>query len=378
MYFDNAATTIHKPKEVSEKLIEVITSEKYGNPSRSGHSLSQNTMMAIYDTKKELAKLVHIDNPSDIVFTENATFALNFLIKSLVCENDHVITTTTEHNSILRPLFQSKASLSFLDFDNNFDLEYGRLSSLLKENTKFLVTNSASNLLANVNDIDRLHNFAKENDLIMIIDLAQSLGIVDIDISKYDNALFAFTGHKSLYGPTGTGGIIKNGNFNFKQVFSGGSGIKSFEKNHPSEFPKIFEVGTANYMNQIALGASIKFINDLGIENIYSHLKKLTQSFYAGLKCIDNIKVYSKKPDDIVSPIVSLNIDGLSSDQLALILDEDYNIQTRPSSHCAPLIHKHFHTEDHGIVRFSFSYFNTMDEINEANRIINAIAKKYR
>lgn len=377
MYFDNAATTIHKPKEVIDKITKVMMSEKYGNPSRSGHILSQNTMMAIYESKKELAKLVHIDNPSDIVFTQNATYALNFIIKSLVTKDDHVITTITEHNSVLRPLYQPGAELSFLDFDENFELEYESLGSLLKANTRFLVTNSASNLLANVNDLDRIHNFARENNLIMIVDLAQSLGVVDIDISKYDNSLFAFTGHKSLYGPSGTGGIIKNGDFDFKNVFSGGSGVRSFEKDHPSNFPSVFEVGTANFVGQIALGAGIKFVNETGVDSIYKHLANLTQKFYNGIKDIPGIKFYSKNPDGLISPIVSFNLGNVSSDELALILDEDYDIQTRPSSHCAPLIHEHFGTEDQGIVRFSFSYFNSMDEIDRAIEAVKEIAAKY-
>lgn len=377
MYFDNAATTIHKPKEVIDKITEVMVSEKYGNPSRSGHILSQNTMLAIYESKKELAKLVHIENPSDIVFTNNATYALNFIIKSLVTKNDHVITTSTEHNSVLRPLYQSGADLSFLDFDENFELEYEKLPSLLKVNTRFLVTNSASNLLANVNDLDRLHNFAKENNLIMIIDLAQPLGVIDIDISKYNNSLFAFTGHKSLYGPSGTGGIIKNGDFDFKNVFSGGSGVRSFEKDHPSNFPSVFEVGTANFVGQIALGAGIKFVNKTGVDSIYKHLANLTQKFYNGIKDIPGIKFYSKNPDGLISPIVSFNLVDLPSDELALILDEDYDIQTRPSSHCAPLIHEHFATVDQGIVRFSFSYFNSMDETDRAIDAVKEIAAKY-
>lgn len=377
MYFDNAATTIHKPKEVIDKITEVMTSEKYGNPSRSGHILSQNTMLAIYESKKELAKLVHIENPSDIVFTNNATYALNFIIKSLVTKNDHVITTSTEHNSVLRPLYQSGAELSFLDFDENLELEYEKLDSLLENNTRYLVTNSASNLLANVNDLDRLHNFAKENNLIMIIDLAQSLGVIDIDISKYDKSLFAFTGHKSLYGPSGTGGIIKNGDFDFKNVFSGGSGIRSFEKDHPNNFPSVFEVGTANFVGQIALGSGIKFVNETGLDKIYKHLANLSHRLYNGIKDIPYIKFYSKKPVGLISPIVSFNLGNLPSDELSLILDEDYDIQTRPSSHCAPLIHQHFKTVDQGIVRFSFSYFNSMDDVDKAIEAIKEIAERY-
>lgn len=378
MYFDNAATSLHKPDSVKEKLIEILEAEAYGNPSRSGHLLSQNTMMAIYESKKSLAKLCHIENPSDILFTENATFALNFAILGLIEKSDHVITTTTEHNSVLRPLYQSGASLSFLDFDENYDLKYGELDSLLRENTKYLVVNSASNLLANINDLDRLYDFAIENNLIMIVDLAQILGLVDIDMSKYKNSLFAFTGHKSLYGLSGTGGLIKNGDFTFKQIISGGSGINSFDKSMPDSFPQIYEPGTPNFLGQIALKAGIDFIIDLGIDNINEKALKLAKRFYKGIEDINNIKFYSKNSDNLKSPIVSFNIGNISSDEIALALDEDYDIQVRPGAHCAPLIHKHFGTQNQGIVRFSFSYFNTDEEVDEAIRAVREISLRYK
>lgn len=378
MYFDNAATSLHKPDSVKEIIIEILEEEAYGNPSRSGHLLSQNTMMAIYESKKSLAKLCHIENPSDILFTENATFALNFAILGLIEKSDHVITTTTEHNSVLRPLYQSGASLSFLDFDENYDLKYGELDSLLRENTKYLVVNSASNLLANINDLDRLYDFASENNLIMIVDLAQILGLVDIDMSKYKNSLFAFTGHKSLYGLSGTGGLIKNGDFTFKQIISGGSGINSFDKSMPDSFPQIYEPGTPNFLGQIALKAGIDFIIDLGIDNINEKALGLSKRFYKGIEDIKNIKFYSKNSSNLKSPIVSFNIGNISSDEIALALDEDYDIQVRPGAHCAPLIHKHFGTEKQGIVRFSFSYFNTDEEVDEAIRAVREISLRYK
>ena len=375
MYFDNAATSLHKPAQVKEKLIKILEAESFGNPSRSGHLLSQNTMMAIFESKKALARLCHIENPSDILFSPNATYALNFAILSLIKENDHLITTTTEHNSVLRPLYQSGASLSFLDFDENFNLKYQDLPTLLKKNTKYLVVNSASNLLGNVNDLDRLYDFSRENDLIMIVDLAQSLGLVDIDMGKYENSLFAFTGHKSLYGLSGTGGLIKNGSFAFKQVFSGGSGINSYAKSMPASFPQIFEPGTPNFIGQIALKAGIDFIFDQGIKKINDKTLSLANRFYKGIEDIKNIKFFSKSWKDLESPIVSFNIGDTPSDEIALILDEDYNIQVRPGAHCAPLIHKHFGTENQGILRFSFSYFNTDDEVDTAIEAIKEISQ---
>lgn len=374
MYFDNSATSLHKPQALKEKFIELIESEKYGNPARSGHLLSQNTMLAIYETKKSLARLAHIANPSDIVLTENATYALNFAIKSLVEKKDHVISSTSEHNSVLRPLYQSGCELSFIDFDENFDLDYGALEKNLRKNSKFLVINSASNLLGEAKDLDRLYGFAKANKLIMIVDLAQSFGLLDMDLSKYENSIFAFTGHKSLYGPSGTGGIIKNGEFPFKEVFSGGSGINSFARTMPCAFPQIFEVGTANFLNQIALKASVDFILDEGIEKIRAKSLGLARRFYKKASAIEGLKFYSKDEKNLKTPIVSLNIKDLPSSEVAMILDEDYDIQTRPGAHCSPLIHKHLGTVAQGLVRFSFSYFNSFEEVDKAVEALFHIA----
>lgn len=378
MYFDNAATTIHKPKAVKERLIEVISSENYGNPSRSGHMLSQNSMMAIFDTKKSLARLCHIENPSDILLTENATFALNFAIKSLVKRDDHIITSTTEHNSILRPLYQSGAEISFVDFDENLNLNYQELPKLLRKNTKFLIINSASNILGDAKDLDRLHDFARENKLIMIVDCAQSLGLIDIDMGKYKNSLFAFTGHKSLYGPSGTGGLIKNGDFPFDQVFAGGSGIDSFKETMPPSFPQIFEAGTANFLGQISLKAGVDFVLDEGICRINKKVRDLADRLFRGIEDIPGVKFYSKDPSRLKTGIVSFNIGDIPSDEISLILDEDYNIQTRPGAHCAPLIHRHFGTQKQGIVRFSFSYFNTNEEVDRAILALREISQIYK
>ena len=377
MYFDNSATTLHKPASLKEKYIELLESESYGNPSRSGHVLSQNSMMGIFRTKMDLAKIFNIANPNDIALTENASFGLNMVIKSLVEKDDHVITTTTEHNSVLRPLYQSGADLSFLDFDENCEVDFDKIPELIKENTRFIVTNHASNLLANLNDLDKIHEIADKYNLVMIIDMAQTAGCVDVDLSKYTNSIFVFTGHKSLYGPSGTGGIIKVGDFDFSNVFAGGSGVNSFDKCHPKDFPAIFEVGTSNFLSQIAMDASLKFLLETGIENINEKIKKLTKRFYEGIENIEGIKIYSKKPEGDFTGIVSFNLSDMDSSEFALILDEKYEMQTRPGAHCAPLIHKHFGTENQGIVRFSFSYFNTEEEIDAAIAAVKEIAVDY-
>lgn len=376
MYFDNAATSLKKPEALACAYSEIIKAQKYGNPSRSGHIKSQNTMLAILESKKAIANLFHIKNPMDIAFCQNATFGLNFLINSLVNPEDHVITSMADHNSVLRPLYKMGCELSFLPISENLEVEYDELEKMFKKNTRFVVTNHASNLLASVNDLDKIHSFCKKHGLIMIIDMAQTAGTFDIDLSAYDNSLFVMTGHKSLYGPSGAGFIVKNGNFDFKPVFCGGSGVNSFSEEGPHEFPAIFEVGTANYMDWMAMKASINFLKNEGLSNIYKKLATLSQNFYDGVKDIHNIKIYSRRPslkEGISSPIVSLNLGNISSSDLALILEEEYGIEVRPGAHCAPLIHKTFHTINSGMVRFSFSYFNTFEEIDSAIKILHGI-----
>ena len=375
MYFDNAATSLIKPACLAGAYEEIIRSGKYGNPSRSGHLKSQNTMLAILESRKAIADLFHIDNPMDVAFCQNATFGLNFLIKSLVNPEDHVITSLSDHNSVLRPLYLSGCQLSFMDIGKDLEVSYSDLEKYLQKNTRFVITNHASNLLANLNDLDRIHAFCKEHNLIMIIDMAQTAGSMDIDLSKYDRSLFVMTGHKSLYGPSGAGFIIKNGDFDFKTVFCGGSGTNSFSKEGPSTFPAIFEVGTSNYMDQIAIKSSIDFLKKEGLDKIHGKLIGLSQKFYDGIKDIVGMKIYSKRPTlHNSTALVSFNLGKINSSDLALELEEDYGIEVRPGAHCAPLIHKKFGTVDQGMVRFSFSYFNSFEEVEASIGFIRRIA----
>ena len=210
--------------------------------------------------------------------------------------------------------------------------------------------------------------------MILITDIAQSAGTIPLDISKYKNAIFCFTGHKGLYGPEGTGGIIVNGSFDFKPVFSGGSGIHSFDKEHPSEMPDVFEAGTMNVPSFMGLTAGCLFIKNEGIENINKKLKKLRDNFLQAIKDIPSIKIYGSTEEN-AGAAVGINIENIPSGEVSRMLDETYSIATRPGAHCAPLVHKAFQTEKQGIVRFSFSFFNTAAEIETAAKALYEISK---
>lgn len=377
MYFDNAATSLKKPDALADAYTTIIKSHRYGNPARSGHQKSQNTMLAILATRKALADLFHCKNPMDIAFCQNATFGLNFLIRSLVRKKDHVITGLGEHNSVLRPLYLSGCRLSFLDIAENLEVTYEDLEKLRRKETRFVIVNHASNLLGSINDLDRIHAFCKAHNLILMVDMSQTAGTFDIDLSRYDHSLFVMTGHKSLYGPSGAGFILKNGDFNFQPVFCGGSGSNSFSKEGPRSFPAIFEPGTANYMDCIAMKASVDFLQSVGLSEIHKKLIALAQQFYDGICTVPGIKIYSKRPtlpEGSSTALVSLNLRDMDSSELALLLEENYNIEVRPGAHCAPLIHEKFQTVEQGMVRFSFSYFNTFEEVDAAILAIREIS----
>lgn len=378
IYFDNSATTLHKPKTVAEEVYRGIVSKEFGNPGRGSHRAAHRALSELFTTRAAVADIFNLKNPLNIALCQNATFALNTAIKSLFTGNDHLITTAFEHNSVLRPLYQLEkegAELTIIDMDTNtFSLRYDSMEKAVKKNTKAVIVNHCSNVTGSTCDLNYVYDLCKKYNLILITDIAQSAGTIPLDISKYKNAIFCFTGHKGLYGPEGTGGIIVNGSFDFKPVFSGGSGIHSFDKEHPSEMPDVFEAGTMNVPSFMGLTAGCLFIKNEGIENINKKLKKLRDNFLQAIKDIPSIKIYGSTEEN-AGAAVGINIENIPSGEVSRILDETYSIATRPGAHCAPLVHKAFQTEKQGIVRFSFSFFNTAAEIETAAKALYEISK---
>ncbi|MGO3751961.1 MAG: aminotransferase class V-fold PLP-dependent enzyme [Peptoniphilaceae bacterium] len=379
IYFDNAATTLQKPKEVAQAVFDSINSNMYGNPSRSSHDYSLNSLRVLTKARIELAKLFGIEDEMRIIFTSNVTSSLNLAIKGFLKNARHIISSDIEHNSVLRPLYQLQKSgceTSFIPIGNNGHLELNSLESLLKKDTDALVLNHASNVLGSITDLDFIYDFCINHNLFLILDGAQSAGTLDVKFNKrkYPNMVYTFTGHKSLYGPQGTGGMIILGDIMPEEVFTGGSGINSFSPNQPNILPDIFEYGTVNVHSVSGLLEGTRYINNLGIKNIEKKLYHMTKYLYNSLKDIPKTILYNELKEKS-APIVSMNLKGISSQELSQILWDKYKIASRGGFHCAPRLHKSMETENIGMVRFSLSTFNTFEEIDFLLNVIELTTK---
>lgn len=374
IYLDNAATTIDKDESVARAVYNAINSKSFGNPSRGAYKVSLDALDLLMQTRKKVGSFFGMENPLNVVLCQNITFALNFVIKSLFNKNDHIITSLSEHNSVLRPIYglvKEGMEISFIDIKDDFSLDLEEIENLVKKNTKALVITGASNVSGVLTDLDRAYEICKKNSLKLIIDGSQVAGYVPFDIKKYDNSIFLFTGHKGLHAPQGTGGFIVNGDFDFRQVFSGGSGFDSFSKTQPHVLPDLFEPGTANVHSFAGLKAAIEFME----KNPHKDINHLTKILYNGLKDIQGIKFYSNINLNHV-PIVSFNIKDIPANYIAMKLWDDYEICVRAGSHCAPLFHEKMGTKKQGIVRMSLSFYNTKEEIEKTIEAVKNIAKE--
>lgn len=376
IYLDNAATTLVKPDLVKERLIENF--DKIGNPSRGFNKISLDTGRMVLDTRIKLARLFNIKDPRRIAFTANATEALNIAISSFIGKNDHVITSLIEHNSVLRPLYLKEkegAELSFVGLKEGKEgiFDYEMMEELVRKNTKALVISHASNVTGNITDLSIVSDFCKKHGLLLIVDAAQSAGLIDIDVEKYGIDVLCFTGHKALYGLTGTGGIYIREGLNPRAIKVGGSGINSFDEDHPQAMPDALEAGTINAYGILSLNASLDFLNQTGLSNIRKKEKDLLTYFDKSLREIPNLTIYGDKDLDKRVGILAINPSKISANDLAQILAEKYHIATRAGAHCAPLCHNALGTEEAGLVRFSLSYFNSKEEIDEAIKALKEI-----
>lgn len=373
IYFDNAATSLIKPDTVSTAVKYAI--DNFSNAGRGFYESSLNASSAVLEVRYKIAKLFNVQNPLDVAFTSNATESLNLVIDNFISENDHVITTIFEHNSVLRPLYKKKCELTIIDILNN-KLNYLDFYNNYKKNTKAVVCTHASNFTGDFLNIKFIGDFCKKNNLVFILDVSQTAGFVNIDMIENNIDILCFTGHKSLLGPQGTGGICINNSKRFiidpKKV--GGSGNRSFSKTHSNIMPDCFEAGTINAHSIYGLSASLDYLNEISIQYIQKKELYLTWFFYKALRKINDVTIYGDFTTNIRCPIVSFNISNFSSDDVCLYLYEEGNIACRSGAHCAPLIHKHFDTIKQGAVRFSFSSFNTLKEVKTAISLLKKIS----
>ena len=376
IYLDSSATSFLKPPQVAEAVFRSFNT--IGNAGRGAHAPTLNASRLIYDTREKLAALFGTPDPSRIAFTCNATEALNIAIHGAIHPGEHVITTACEHNSVLRPLYLKEkegTELTIIPADKKGHIRYDLLESSVKSNTSAIVLTHASNLSGNVTDLAFVANFAKKHGLLLIVDASQTAGSLPINVVKMGIDILCFTGHKGLFGPQGTGGLYVREGLTLSPLKSGGSGIHSFDRQHPTDMPTALEAGTLNGHGIAGLNAGLDYILSTGVKNIHAKEISLSRRFVNGISDISDLKLYGDIDAPLRTPIISLNIGNMSSASVSDILWEDYEICVRAGAHCAPLMHKTFGTEKQGAVRFSFSCFNTEAEIDTALRAMHEIAE---
>lgn len=377
IYFDNAATTLHKPHEVIEAVVHAMTTA--GNASRGTHTGSLAASRTVYETRKKIADFFHCSRADHVIFTSNSTEALNIAICGTLGKGDHIISTDLEHNSVLRPLYhleEQGASLTFLSANKRGCIDYDDFKRSIKPNTKAIVCTHASNLTGNVLDIERIGRIAKAHNLLFIVDASQSAGCIEINMETMNIDILCFTGHKGLLGPQGTGGLCIHESVEIRPFKHGGSGIHSYEKGQPQAYPARLEAGTLNSHGIAGLCAAINYINTITIPVIAQKEQELLWHFYKGICNIPEIHIYGDFDTKERAAILSLNIEGYDSGTVSDLLSQEYDIATRPGAHCAPRMHQALGTTETGAVRFSFSSFNAMEEVETAIQALKELVEQ--
>lgn len=377
IYLDNAATTLHKPPCVAEAVLRAL--DTLGNSGRGVHEGSLAAGRSIYQARESLAALFHFDAPERVIFTANATQALNTAIFGLLGPEDHVISTDLEHNSVLRPLYRLQEQgmgLDFLSADRNGDIDYANLPRLLRKNTRAVICTHASNLTGNTLDPARIGAFCRENGLLFILDASQTAGALPIDLRALPVDVLCFTGHKALMGPQGTGGLLVRRGVDIRPMLTGGTGVQTYLPRQPEEYPTRLEAGTLNGHGLAGLAASTRFLLETGVARIHAHEDALARAFYEGVRAIPGVTVYGDFSQPLRAPVVSLNIAQLDSGGVSDCLAQEFDIATRSGAHCAPRLHRALGTERQGAVRFSFGWYNTPEEVRAAISAVRALAEE--
>jgi len=380
IYFDNAATSYPKPKEVGRAMLHFL--EKVGaSPGRSGHRLSIEAGRLLYQTREGLAELLNVIDPLRIIFTLNVTEAINLVLKGLLRPGDQVITSSMEHNSVMRPLRELEkkgveikvVSCSPQGNLNPFDIEKS-----IKKNTALIVLNHASNVTGDILPISQVGSIARKHNIIFLVDAAQTAGCYPLDIKRDNIDLLAFTGHKALFGSPGTGGLVVGEGVDIKKLNPlkvGGTGSRSESEEQPDFLPDIYESGTPNTVGLSGLNEGVRFILKGGIDKICQHEKNLITHLIEKLKEIPEVILYGEDHLKDRVAVVSFNLEDKWPSEVGLRLDEEYDIMCRVGLHCSPAAHKTIGTFPVGTVRFSMSWFNTFEEVDQAIIAIRNIAE---
>ncbi len=379
IYFDNSATSFPKPPAVVDSVVEYMT-HVGANPGRSGHRLAAEAGNIVFQARKTISEFFGVKSPMNVIFSSNATDSLNLSVKGVLCQDDHVITSSLEHNSVIRPLkmLEEKGiiNITILQGNDIGIISESELDAAKKNNTKAVIINHMSNVTGIVQPVKEIGKWCKKNNLIFILDCAQSAGIIPVDLKADNIDMIAFAGHKGLYGPTGTGGLIISDSFDVKKMSplkEGGTGSMSDKTVQPNFLPDMYESGTLNVAGIAGLAKGIEFLNNMPekLKSVQLHKNTLQKYFIEkAFKRIGGFKSYSA-PSGL--GVVSFTIDGLSVSEITRKLSDDFDIMARQGLHCSPLAHKRIGTFPEGTVRFSFSVFNTITEVDTALEALKMI-----
>ncbi len=376
IFLDNGATSYPKPEEVY-RFMDYFYRNFGVNPGRSGYDLCLEAGDMVENTRKTLNEFFNGHDPNRLCFTYNSTDALNLAIFGLLEPGQHAITTTIEHNSVLRPLYHLSlqgVEVDYVPFDSRGFVDPDDIRKKIKKNTRLVVVNHASNVIGTVQPVKEIGRVCHEHGVLFVIDASQSAGKVPIDMKEMNIDVVCFTGHKSLLGPTGIGGLSVAEGVDIRITRAGGTGVRSAQRTHLEEYPYRLEYGTPNVLGIAGLQAGVKWIQEKGLDNIHHHEMKLTEMLVSGLKKIDGVTLYCQ--DDLTDHIsvVAFNVDGMEAQDVGIMLDADYNIACRTGLHCAPLVHEQLGTDRiKGAVRFGIGPFNTEDHIRTAIQAVKEI-----
>ncbi len=377
IYLDNAATTLHKPPEVAQAVLEAMGT--LGNAARGAHGRALDAARQIYDTRAALARFFGCPDPNRVIFTANSTEALNIAIFGTLRRGGHVISTDLEHNSVLRPLYalqEQGLQVDFVPADRQGRVDYGDFERLIRPDTRAIVCTHGSNLTGELLDIARIGAIARAHGLLLIVDASQTAGSVPIDMTAMGIDILCFTGHKGLFGPQGTGGLCMAPGVEVEPWKRGGSGVHTYDPGQPRAYPTRLEAGTLNGHGIAGLRAGLAFVNGIGVERIGAYESELARRFYDGVSKIDGVTVYGAFDHRPRCPIVTLNIRDWDSGAVADALGEEFDIAVRAGAHCAPRMHRALGTVEQGAVRFSFSWFNAAEEVDAAIGAVDALANE--
>lgn len=375
-YFDNAATSWPKPRSVVKAMQDYFFNGG-GNPGRSGHAKAVEAGRIVLETRELLAELFHIKDSSRLVLTKNATEALNIALLGFIEKGDHVVTTSMEHNSVLRPLTyleKNDITVSYVEAGHSGKVILDSIKKEVREDTKLVICTHASNVTGAINNIEEIGRFCKERNIRFMIDAAQTAGVLPIDVEKMHIDFMAFSGHKGLLGPQGTGGLFIRGGIALNPLFRGGTGSLSDKETQPDFLPDRFESGTLNVIGIAGLGAGAKFILKRSIPSIIEHDRRLLRLFLNEISDNKGVTIYGPS-DEQQTGVISVNIPGITPSKVGEMLDRRYGVMTRIGLHCAPRAHKTLGTFPDGTVRFSWGIFTRERDILVATRALKKITE---